>query len=462
MNPLTVLKRSPIVFPLALLATLSMIFISEGSYWQSVEALNQIGAIGVARTHIQNVQSGLLDAETSQLAFARSGQPEDRQPYDQALREMAEAYQALDQYYGNEPASVALLGQLHRVTNARLDTLAKAMDTKTALHAENRAMLLAADFGRQQMREVRALSEQLLAHEAANVAARRAELDHTLRLGRIGVAVLSAISLLALYFYLRQTLALKHHQLEQQRLAQAEHDRLEREVARRTAQLTELAHHLQTAREDERNRLARDLHDELGALLTSAKLDAARIKPRLVGTAPEALERLNHLVDTLNSVITLKRRITEDLHPSSLSHLGLVATLQIQAREFAERSGIDVQCALSPVSLGDTAQLVIYRLVQEAITNITKYAQAKHVWISMAGRDGRVEVSVRDDGIGFDPQGPRKPSHGLVGMRFRVEAEGGTLAVASAPGQGTTIRMSLPEAPPSLPSDAAAAPVQGG
>ena len=108
----------------------------------------------------------------------------------------------------------------------------------------------------------------------------------------------------------------------------------------RTAQLTELTHHLQTAREDERHRLARDLHDELGALLTSAKLDAARIRSRLAGTAPEALERLAHLVATLNSSIALGRRIIEDLRPSTLSNLGLVATLEILAREFAERSGI--------------------------------------------------------------------------------------------------------------------------
>ena len=103
---------------------------------------------------------------------------------------------------------------------------------------------------------------------------------------------------------------------------QAERDRLEIDVARRTAQLTELTQHLQTAREDERNRLARNLHDELGALLTSAKLDAARIKSRLAGMAPEALERLAHLVETLNASIALGRSIIEDLRPSTLGQPG--------------------------------------------------------------------------------------------------------------------------------------------
>ena len=106
-------------------------------------------------------------------------------------------------------------------------------------------------------------------------------------------------------------------------------------MAARTAQLKELAQHLQTIREDERSRLARELHDELGALLTAAKLDVARLKSRLGSDATaDAAERLAHLNETLNGGIALKRRIIEDLRPSSLSNLGLVAALEILLREF--------------------------------------------------------------------------------------------------------------------------------
>ena len=109
------------------------------------------------------------------------------------------------------------------------------------------------------------------------------------------------------------------------------------------AQLKELAQHLQTIREDERSHLARELHDELGALLTAAKLDVARLKSRLASTGTaDAAERLAHLNETLNGGIALKRRIIEDLRPSSLSNLGLVAALEIQLREFAARSEIKV------------------------------------------------------------------------------------------------------------------------
>mgnify|MGYP000887820862 FL=1 len=266
-------------------------------------------------------------------------------------------------------------------------------------------------------------------------------------------AVVTALELLLLLLlllwamlrYRRQTLVLRARQLELQRLLQVEHDRLEIEVAQRTAQLTGLAQRLQTAREDERNRLARDLHDELGSLLTSAKLDAARIRSRLAaGQAPEALERLAHLVSTLDSVIALKRRITEDLRPSALSHLGLVATLEILAREFGERSGVAVHCDLHPVALAPSCELTAYRLAQEAVNNLSKYAGAKNVWLSLAPQGRQAQISVRDDGTGFDTRTLDASANGLVGMRYRVEAEGGTLSVVSAPGQGTLIRALLP------------------
>jgi signal transduction histidine kinase len=289
----------------------------------------------------------------------------------------------------------------------------------------------------------------LLASVAVVAMAFIGEVSHqqtSLLFGRIGVAVLSVTSLLVLVRVMRHSLALEEEQLRLKELLQTERDRLETEVRERTAQLTELAHHLQTAREDERSRLARDLHDELGALLTSAKLDAARMKARLAGTAPEALERLLHLVQTLDSVIALKRRIVEDLRPSALTHLGLVATLEILGREFSERSGLEVHCALEPVELGPSAEIVVYRFVQEAITNISKHAQARQVWVALATQGAMVDVSVRDDGVGFDSTVKPVSAYGLLGMRYRVEAEHGTLLVGSEPGQGTRVQMQLPRA----------------
>lgn len=232
---------------------------------------------------------------------------------------------------------------------------------------------------------------------------------------------------------------------------QATNRRLTTEVLQRTRQLTELTHHLETAREDERARLARDLHDELGALLTSAKLDAARLRSRLLAgietrspVAEDSLDRLSHLTSTLDSVIALKRRITEDLRPSSLDHLGLAVTLEILSREFGTRSGVRVNLALGPAPLSPTAETAAYRIVQEAVNNISKYAQAQQVWISLCRKGECVQLVVRDNGLGFDTATPRPQRYGLVGMRFRAEAERGRLRIQSASGRGTSLILTLP------------------
>lgn len=213
----------------------------------------------------------------------------------------------------------------------------------------------------------------------------------------------------------------------------------------RTTQLTELAHHLQTAREDERSRLARNLHDDLGALLTSAKLDVARIKSRVAKTAPEALDLIAHLVITLNNGIALGRGIIENLRPSALSNLGLIAALGILVKEFSENTSVKTHCTLAPVPLSAKAELLVYRVVQESLTNVTKYAGAANVWVSLSLADDCAEISVRDDGIGFDPSLKAKQAYGLVGMLYRVQSERGVLTIKSAPGQGALIRVSLPK-----------------
>lgn len=445
MNLVELVRRRTIVLPLACAAGLAMVFISESSYWQSVGTLDRLGMMATAGGRIQDLKQSILDAESGQRGYLITRRPEHLQPYRDALQDISSAFDFLDRYYAGEPEAAAALDKLHTLTSAKLAQLALTIESRRSPGTEAADAIVLGDIDREQMNAIRLLGDQLLAHESRRIAAGRDTLYQSLQGGRIGVALLSAVSLLALFLYLRQSAALKQQQLVLKRTVQVERDRLDIEVRRRTAQLTELTHHLQTAREDERQRLARDLHDELGALLTSAKLDAARIKSRLAGGAPEALDRLAHLVDTLNRSIALGRSIIEDLRPSTLDNLGLAATLEILVREFAERSGVVVECALAPVKLEARAELMVYRLVQEAITNISKYAKARHVWVALASRDGRVVASVRDDGVGFDTAAPQRSAYGLVGMRYRVEAEGGTLAVVSAPGQGTSLQVTLPE-----------------
>ena len=439
-----VIRQNPVVLVLACAAAGLLFVINERSYHQTVSKIETLAQMRQAHTNLLALERNLLDAETGQRGYLLTGRDEYLQPYLQALAKVDQIFKALQNYYAQRPDTLATMAQLHQTIDAKLSELALTLRLyDEGKDGEVNAVLLS-NVGKEHMDLIRQVSAGLRALETNSIEAGRADLVNSLRVSRVGLAGVSLLALLALLLYLLQAMMQENHEREMRQQIQAERDRLDEEVKQRTQQLTELAQHLQTAREDERHRLARDLHDELGALLTSAKLDAARIKSRLAGTAPEALERLAHLVSTLNSSIALGRRIIEDLRPSTLGNLGLVPTLEILVREFGETSGVPVEIDLAEVSLQPSAELMIYRLVQEALTNIGKYARAKQVWVSLGEQNGDVRLAVRDDGVGFDARARPASVYGLVGMRYRVEAEGGTLTVQSAPGQGTRLTMLLP------------------
>jgi signal transduction histidine kinase len=446
MSLLSRFRGNVIAFPLAALAALAMLAISEASYQDAISSLDRLGDRSIARSKLNDLVKAVLDAETGQRGYLLTERPEYLRPYDQALRDSRSLIDWLDHYFARDPAAASTMADLAKETDAKLSELATTIAMHDRGGTGNWRELVLSDIGREKMEHLRELGEQLIQHESTQVEIGRRSVYETLWLNRIGVSAMAAVSLLALFMYLRQTATLDRALADEAQRTAGERDRLEREVAARTTQLKELAQHLQTIREDERSRLARELHDELGALLTAAKLDVARLKSRL-GGAPgaDAAERLAHLNEALNGGIALKRRIIEDLRPSSLSNLGLVAALEILLREFTARSEIRITESLAAVNVSEAAQLTIYRLVQEALTNVVKYAKATEVAVTLqSASNGGAMVTVRDNGIGFDTGQPRLARHGLIGMRYRVEADGGTMRLESSPGHGTLIEATLP------------------
>jgi signal transduction histidine kinase len=197
-------------------------------------------------------------------------------------------------------------------------------------------------------------------------------------------------------------------------------------------------------RVQERQHLARELHDALGSLLMAAKLDIACIQPELTRISPAASAHLHHLTDILNQAMALKRRIIDGLEPPLLLTQGLAKAVARLAQDFSSASGIEVTTSLGDVVLPASAQLAVYRLAEEALTNIGKYAGASRSSISLLEADDGVQVEVEDDGVGFNADTDRNFGHGLIGMRHRIEACGGTLIVESEPGRGTRLRARLP------------------
>jgi hypothetical protein len=215
-----------------------------------------------------------------------------------------------------------------------------------------------------------------------------------------------------------------------------------------------LATYLQQIRDQERGDLARELHDELGSLLTGAKLEVASLKLRLDGASDDVVARLKHLGETINSGIAFSRRVVEGLHPSSLKNLGLRASLDILAREFGSTTGIAMTTELEDADLDAAAQLTVYRVAQESLNNTSKYARATEARIVMLDCGGDVVVTVRDNGVGFEPAAVGTSSHGLAGMHHRVGTCGGQLTVSSATGQGTLLVAVIPKRPVMAAPDA--------
>ena len=439
------LRSSPIAFPIAALTVLAMFFISETSYRDASATLVEVSAMNASRSSIHDLRRSLTDAETGQRGYLLTSRKEYLQPYNSALIHVAESLGMLDRYYANDVGGALLMRQMSLAANEKLSELAETLKLFEQGRDNAWRDLMLSDIGKEKMDAVRSISVRLLEFESDKIEAGRKRLYQTLLLSRIGVTAMSALSLLALFMYLRQIAVMERQRKRQEVVLRSERDKLEGEVGARTKQLTQLAQHLQSVREDERSHLARELHDELGSLLTAAKLDVARLKSRLGATTPEVAERLVHLNEALNSGIALKRRIIEDLHPSSLSNLGLIAALDILTRDFSERTDIEIHSSLEPVKLSASGELTVYRMIQEALTNVLKYSHATQVHIDLHPRSDEVSVSVRDNGIGFDVNEPRDQAHGLLGMRYRLEAEGGRMTLMSAPGHGTLLEAVLPQ-----------------
>ncbi|RRH92720.1 histidine kinase [Variovorax beijingensis] len=432
---------------LAALAALALVGINEAGYRQSSRALADIDAALRVRSTLNQILQNMLDAETGQRGYLLTGEASYRQPYDTAVKQVDGHLAALRQLYAERPAERTRLAELSKHVLRKIAEMDMSVRLRQDGKEEAWKFVITTDVGREEMDSIRKTAGELADISSETLHQSQIQVMKSLRLARIGTAIVALAAFIAFFLYLRQAHALRTIGERQQETLQRERNALEDEVRERTASLAELATHLQDVRETERGYLARELHDELGSLLTAAKLDVARLKSRLL-EAPDATQRLQHLTELLNSGIALKRRIIEDLRPSSLSNLGLVASLEILGREFAERSGIQVQMALEAVAMDESRQLTIYRMVQESLTNIGKYAEASEATIVLKNYENHAVVEVADNGKGFDPQRIRPSTHGLAGMRHRVEAARGKLTISSTPGRGTRVSAMLPIAKP--------------
>lgn len=445
-SALQALLRRAYIFPIALLVVGALLAINETGYRQSKLAAAEAEIAQSRRAHLNLLLQNILDAETGQRGYLLTGSQRYLEPYSHAVAQISGNLDRLRGLYMRDEVPLGEFAVLSRSVSKKLGEMEVTVRMrKLAVGMSEWRAVVETNLGQDYMDAIREQANKLISDSSTDRAKSMERVHRSLDVSRIGIVLACLTGLIAFHLYLRAVKRVGDADEAQRRLLDHDKKRLEAEVHQRTESLAELTNHLQTVQEQEREHLARELHDELGSILTAAKLDVARIRSKIPDTLPELHDRISHLVETLNNGIALKRRIIEDLRPSSLGNLGLVAALEILAREFQERSGTSVVAELEPTELADDAALTIFRMVQESLTNAAKYASSTEITLSLHNYADRVEVVVEDNGKGFEAHLKQGGTFGLKGMRHRIEALRGTLSITSGPGRGTRLAAMIPK-----------------
>lgn len=211
--------------------------------------------------------------------------------------------------------------------------------------------------------------------------------------------------------------------------------------------LRRLATRMTRVLENERTSIARRVHDELGQLLTLAKLDAVWLGEKLGPHDEEVESRGRELLECLDKGVAVARRIARQLRPGALDELGLRTALETELDDFAKRSGIPCRFEAEPdfAAPGDPVDIALFRVFQEALTNVTRHAHARKVDVQFWESDGKLHLSIHDDGVGISKEQMAEPSSlGIIGMQERIQAIGGKLRIEGSPRKGTRVEIDVP------------------
>jgi len=226
----------------------------------------------------------------------------------------------------------------------------------------------------------------------------------------------------------------------------SERQRAELELIESNRQLHALSAAQQNVREEERLRISRELHDELGQSLTGIKMEVSWLGGRLQADQPELEKKVGSIKKLIDGSISAVRRISSELRPLVLDDLGFSAAANWYVAQFSERTGVGVNLTL-PVQdpeNGSTIATTLFRILQESFTNIARHAQAKEADVQLSFSEGYWFLSITDDGVGFDDGADKRPGIGLIGMKERVQILGGSFHLATAPGEGTRVEVRIP------------------
>jgi signal transduction histidine kinase len=388
----------------------------------------------------------ITDAESEQRGYLLTGEDSYLQAYRAAAARVAPALDRLHESYGSISRPNEEVRRLRILSAKKLAELDDSLTLyKSAEGDPSRAART--DRGQQTAHDILRSVALLRQRESAELSAATTRWQSDLQLSRwitLGGAILN-IGLVLLASALvygdmrrraRQTTDLRDQKQE-----------LARQVEQRTRELTELSTHLQEVSELEKSALSRELHDELGGLLVAARMDLSWLQQRLPTSDPAIEQRFRRIHDSLSAGVDLKRRVVEELRPTLLDNMGLFAALRWQFKESCRRTGLNCTEAIPETELrfSPDAAIGVFRVAQEALTNILKHAEATSADLSIEILENVFVLRISDDGRGIAPHRlGTSTSHGIAAMKHRVAALDGRWEVSSPPTGGTLVTARIP------------------
>lgn len=422
-----------------LIASYININIGENSIYPTNANLSRIDNLDRLKEHV-------VDAETGMRGFLLTRDPAFLEPYQTSVPRINADLAKIRQAYQSLPVKEqSLMDRLDRLVTQKLANIQSTLNASEAGDLD-RVKQLIYD-GKPVMDQIRNVQSDLRSHILQQHDKEMAQSIKGLSLmeGVTYVLGISSITLLIIWFVTTQRQQRLRKEFD--KILLGKNQALEKKVQSRTEELVALAGYLSNARETEKANLARELHDELGALLTAAKHDAGWIERKLpADTSVDIRDRMARLQQSLSSVIALKRNLINNLRPAMLHDLGLLTALRNLADEFAAATEIKVKTELptNEINIPEPVALALFRIVQEAFTNSRKYSRATEVVLELFENEETLTLNLYDNGVGFDLESPTIAQHGLSGMKHRVQMLKGKIEIVSAPGKGVFITVEVP------------------
>jgi signal transduction histidine kinase len=442
------IARQMVLVALLLAAVLGLFVAAESGQRRLEDASRQVQRVAQRQQALADVRQLVGRAESSQRGYILLDNTDYLVPFQEASGNLPQALGRLDQAYASAPSPLrADVTEVERLIDVKFDEMRHTLQAYRTRGRAAALELMRTDFGVLTMRRI---DERARSIEKAGTAEilQASESWQTRRWVSLATTTAALAASVGLVLLLSRLAArqLRSKEREAAELTQRRAE-LEQLVGQRTAELSELSTHLQSLAEQEKSALSRELHDELGGLLVAARMDVSWIEEHLETQDPEVQAHFRRVHEALQSGVDVKRRVVENLRPSLLDNLGLFPALRSQVAETCRRAGLKSLERYPPEELQLTPQasITVFRIVQEALTNIVKHARARSVEVSIEPRPPWLVLRIRDDGVGLPLERLGAPrSHGLAAMRQRASGLGGQWQVRRPAGGGSEFEVRLP------------------